>query len=331
MGDLLDAMVRARSAWTSSTVRGWYSEQDLCRHLRAALADEARWVGDVGFGRAFRDAVGLPGIPDPLDWANRAVELPGGGWAVTHLRFRLGDVARPFVDVVATTAPPTPDGLALVAGTVLPAYAPFRPVSLRIEVPDGAGLLAALGSDDRFGRCGPALHVVAGRVEDLLLRPRAGSYPSVRLRPTDPGGAAERAEAAYAELAAGRPQSRAWAAAESVASLSACAEEGLLFEVVVDGQVAGVVAAARDDDHGLVGSTVRELCLDSRHRGRRLAAAVLQRLVDELPARPGDVLWGTVHPGNRPSLRTALSIGRTTTSSLLWVAPRGHPGMPVEL
>ncbi|WP_298805384.1 hypothetical protein [uncultured Pseudokineococcus sp.] len=331
MGDLLDAMVRARWAWTSSTVRGWYSEQDLRRHLRVALADEARRVGDADFGRDFRDAVALLDVPDPLDRANRVVELPGGGWAVTHLRFRLGDVTRPFVDVVAATAPPTPDGLALVTDTVLPAYAPFGPVSLRLEVPDGAGLLAALGSDERFGRCGPALHVVAGRVEDLLRRPRASSYPSVRLRPADPGEAAERAETAYAELAVARPQSRAWAAAESVASLSECAEEGLLFEVVVDGLVAGVVAAARDDDHGLVGSTIRELCLDARHRGRRLAGGVLQRLVDELPARPGDVLWGTVHPGNRPSLRNALSIGRTTTSSLLWVAPRGHPGIPAEL
>ncbi|MEJ5867994.1 hypothetical protein WDV85_09615 [Pseudokineococcus sp. 5B2Z-1] len=246
--------MRARSAWTSSTVRGWYSEQDLRRHLRAALADEARRVGDADFGRGFRDAVALLDVPDPLDWANRVVELPGGGWVVTHLRFRLGDVIRPFVDVVATTAPPTPDGLALVTDTVLPTYAPFRPVSLRLEVPDGADLLAALGSDERFGRCGPALHVVAGRVEDLRRRPRALSYPSVRLRPADPGGAAERAEVTYAELAAGRPQSRPWAAAKSIASLSECAEQGLLFDVVVDGLSAGVVAAVRDDDHGLVGS-----------------------------------------------------------------------------
>jgi len=326
--DLLDQLATARSTWTSSTVKGWYTGAELRRHFREALADEAGWVGDTDFGRGFRDAVGSPGIPEPLDWANRVLDLPGGGWALTHLRFRLGDLARPFVDVVATSVPPTPEGLAQVAATVLPAYEPFAPLSLRLEVPDGPGLLADLDADDRFGRCGPALHVVAGRVEDLRRHPRAASHAPVHLRAADPAPAAERARSAYAELATARPESRAWAAPEDVESLAESADEGLLFDVLVEEQEAGVVAAVRDDDHGLAGFTVKELCLDAQHRGRRLAAGILQRLVDELPARPGDVLWGTIHPGNQPSLRNALSIGRTTTSSLLWVAPRGHPGMP---
>ena len=89
-----------------------------------------------------------------------------------------------------------------------------------------------------------------------------------------------------------------------------------------------MVCAVRDDDHGMSGFCVQEICLDARHLGRRLAPAVLQHLVDELPAEEGDVLWGTIHPDNAPSLRNSLSIGRTVVGGYVWVTPDGLPGMP---
>ncbi len=76
---------------------------------------------------------------------------------------------------------------------------------------------------------------------------------------------------------------------------------------------------------------MQELCLDAGHRGRRLAPAILQRLVDELPADEGDVLWGTIHPGNEPSLCNALSIGRELVGGYVWVTPAGLPGMPHDV
>jgi hypothetical protein len=55
---------------------------------------------------------------------------------------------------------------------------------------------------------------------------------------------------------------------------------------------------------------------------------VLQRLVDDLPAEDGDTLWGTIHPGNTPSLRNATSIGRRLVGGYVWVTPAELPGMP---
>ncbi len=118
-----------------------------------------------------------------------------------------------------------------------------------------------------------------------------------------------------------------WARAEDAESLAACADEGLLFEVLLDGEPAGVVAAVRDDAHGMSGFSVEELCLDADSRGRRLAPGVLQRLVDELPAEDGDVLWGTIHPDNAPSLRNSASVGREVVGGYAWVTPAGLRGM----
>ena len=128
MAELVTEMTQARTTWVSARLREWYDEARLARQLASGLAVEAGRVGDVAFGTEFRDGVGTGSSADPLDWANRRIDLASGGWAVTGIRFRGLDVNRPFVDVVATTATPTADGLATVAASVVPAYEPFGPL-----------------------------------------------------------------------------------------------------------------------------------------------------------------------------------------------------------
>jgi L-amino acid N-acyltransferase YncA len=328
MTNLMDDLVDARLPWTSATIASWYTEADLRRQLRSGLADEAERLGNLAFGREFRDGVGIGGPEDPLDWAGRRLDLPDGGWAVTGIRFRGRHARRPFVDVVATTSPPTPDGLAVVADAVVSEYGGFRPLCLRVDAPDGPRMVAQLAGDPRFGPgCAVDMHIVAGLVDRLRSRPRTAAYPDVSLRPGDPPLLARRVAEIYRELTAGRPQLAAWANPEDLASLTECAEKGLLFEVLADNRPAGVVAALPSESHGLTGFSVYEVCLDSAHRGRHLAPATLQRLVDELPATAGDVLWGTIHPDNAPSLRNALSVGRTVVGGYVWATPAGLPGM----
>jgi L-amino acid N-acyltransferase YncA len=326
----VDELVEARLPWVSKVIRSWYAEADVIEQLRTAMTPEAQRVTNNAFGQEFRDGVGLESVDDPLDWANRRLELPGGGWAVTGIRFRGGDASRPFVDVIATTASPTPDGLADLAAIVVPAYAAFAPLCLRLDVPNPAGLVEQLSGHPRFGvGCDVDMHVVAGLVQQLREHPRAAAYPRVSLRAGDPQELAPRVAAVYADLAVRQPQLAMWANPEDADSLAASADEGLLFQVLVDDEPAGVVASIRYDAHAMAGFSVQELCLDTTHRGRHLAAGIVQRLIDELPARPGDVLWGTIHPSNLPSLRNALAIGRVDVGGYAWVTPAGMRGMPV--
>jgi hypothetical protein len=328
MTNLLDDMAEARLAWTSALVASWYTPVELQRHLRGGLAVEAGRMEDAAFGAEFRDGVGIDRPDDPLDWANRRLDLPDGGWAVTGIRYRGGAAARPFFDVVATTADPTPDGLAVVADAVVPAYGTFEPLCLRVDAPDASALVEALRGDVRFGPgCTVDLYVVAGLVDRLRTRRRAAAFARVSLRRADPHAMARRVADIYGELGAREPELATWAAPEDLESLAECAEAGLLFEVLADREPAGVVAALRYDAHAMTGFSVQELCLDAVHRGRHLAPAAVQRLVDELPAGPGDVLWGTIHPANAPSLHNALSIGRTLVGGYVWVTPAGLPGM----
>lgn len=329
MTDVLGELAAARRPWTSETIASWYTDGQLTAQLRSALAVEADRPGNASFGQELRDAVGIGGPLDPLAWANRRLELPDGGWAETGIRYRSLDVTRPFVDVIATTADPTPDGLAAVAAAVTPAYADLHPLCLRVDAPDAPALVEQLTADPRFGpRCVVDMHVVAAPVDTLRVHARATAYDSVTVRPGAPEPLALRVAEIYAELATQEPELARWARPEDLDSLTECADEGLLFEVLVDGAPAGVVAGLRYDAHAMAGFSVQELCLDRAHRGRRLAPAAVQRLLEELPADPGDVLWGTIHPANTPSLRNALSIGRALVGGFVFVTPAGSPGMP---
>jgi L-amino acid N-acyltransferase YncA len=327
MNDLLGQLVEARLPWVSPRVRSWYDDRRLADQLAAELATEAGRVGDTAFGTEFRDAVGLEVAPGPLSWANRQLDLDAGGWAVAGIRFRGLDRDLPFVDVVATDQPPTADGLAVVAAGVLPAFAAFQPRCLRVDAPRPSDLATSLNVDARFarGRSTVDQHIVAGPVAELLARKGPWSHDDVTLRPGEPGPLAERAAAIYAQHP---EESRLWATAESVDSLAECAAQGLLFEVLAGGVPAGVVAASREDAHGMSGFCVQELCLDPAWRGKGLAAQAMHGLVARLPARAGDVLWGSIHPENLASLRQALSLGREIVGGYVWVTPRGLPGMP---
>ncbi len=136
--DLLTALV----PWAPEHLARWneHWRSDLLRTVGPDLA----LVGDTSWGAAVRDAVGLA-VPDPLDWANRVVELPSGGWALTGIRFRGRDVSKPFVDVIATSVRPDAAGLAEL-GSVLEDFRAFSPLCFRVRLP-GTSCASALWPD----------------------------------------------------------------------------------------------------------------------------------------------------------------------------------------
>lgn len=329
---MLDPWSRAAAArlrWSAPILRSWYAAPDLRAQLRHALAPEIARIDDLDFAADLRGHVDPESAIPLAHWANRWLDLPGGGWLLAGIRFRNRDNARPFVDVIATTADATPGGLAAVLDAVVPAYAAFGPLAVRVTAPRPDELRAAVIGDPHVGP-GTAVdrYLVAGLVGELRARPRAAAYERVHLNPGDPAALASATRDAYATLLQENPRSVEWAQPESEDALAECAAAGLLFEIRVDGRPAGVIAATRWDTHGLRGFSVEEVCLDRAHRGHGFAASATQRLLEQVPAEAGDVLWGTIAPGNRPSLHAALRVGRQIVGGTVWVTPPSWPGMP---
>lgn len=317
--EVLDAAER----WTSSRISACAT--DLRSNLQAWLAPQLSRVGDVEWGAQIRDLVQLP-VDDPLEWANRWIELPEGEWAVAGIRFRARDIQKPFVDIIATSLAPDPAGIDAL-GDVLPHFGHFAPLALRVAAPDPHALCSALRPwTAEGGRADVDLFVVAGRTSEV----RAPAAPDAEFALTraDPQAAADRVGSIYRELAASRPRIDQWAAPADLDTLRGAADEQLLFEVVVDGLASGVVAAARDDAYGFTGHSVQEICLDAAHRGRGFGPAALEHLAQALPAPHGsEVLWGHVHPENSASLRNARAVGREIVGGHVWISPAEYPGM----
>ncbi|WP_144796100.1 GNAT family N-acetyltransferase [Microbacterium paludicola] len=318
-------VVLAAERWTSPQIKHWSPQwrDNLAQWLEPSLA----LVGDAEWGGQIRDMVQLP-VQDPLAWANRLSELSDGHWAVVGIRFRGRDIEKPFVDVIATSLPPVPSGLAAL-GEVLPHFSAFSPLCLRVNMPDPARELQALAASNAdAGRATPDLLIVGRPVAEMLARPVASRYDDVSLVPCEPAAAAARVATIYDELAPSRPQLEQWATPADADALEDAADENLLFDVRVNGTSAGLIAAERDDAYGFTGFCVQEIVLDSDHRGQQIGVAALQRLCRELPSAPHDVLWGHIHPGNVPSLRNAQESGRKVVAAHVWLTPPGYNGMP---
>ena len=327
MTSLLDDMAAAHSSWTSARLADWYPHDQRRARSRDAMQAQAGGVADAGFGLSFRDNVGSVPVTDPLAWANRRIDLADGHWCVTGIRFRGRDATKPFIDVVATSVPPQADALARLTAELVPHYSDFAPRAVRVDAPAPDELVTAAVANPQFAHAGVDQYIVAGLVAALRTRPHVTGYERVQLQPTAVDAAGDTTVRLYGQALAARPDLAQWATPSTTEELQQCANECLLFEVAVDGHAAGVIAARRDDDHGMTGFVVQEIVLDDTHRGHRLGPAVLQCLVAELPAGPGDTLWGTIHPDNQPSLRNARSIGREIIAGYVWLTPQGLPGL----
>jgi GNAT superfamily N-acetyltransferase len=328
-GLTVSEVVAARLPWTSRVLVEWYGQAPLEAQIGTSLATELSRVGDEGFARGYRDAVGVNIDADLTSWSNRVIALDDqAGWAMTGIRFRGLDVSAPFVDVIACTAAPTAAGILQVASQVSEAYAAFTPLCTRFAVSDADAFQQVVLGAHGFGpHTGIDRHIVAGLVHRLRTAPRVATYDRVQLENGDPATLAAQAQSIYSDLAGRDPATTLWATPEDVESLTECADAGLLFEVAVDGRPAGVAAALREDAHGMRGFVVQEIVLDSAYRGRGFGPAVLQRLADHVPDDGRDVLWGSIHPDNVSSLRNAFRVGRRTVGAHAWVTPPGLPGM----
>ncbi|HJX77583.1 hypothetical protein [Glutamicibacter sp.] len=311
--------------WTFTQLKEWSPKwrENLERWLEPNLA----LVGDAAWGGQMRDMVQLP-VQDPLAWANRRIELSGGHWAVAGIRFRGRDVEKPFVDIIQTSLSPDTEGIAAL-GEVLPYFSEFSPLCLRVALPDPQPWLRsfAQSTTEEF-QVTPDLLVVARPVNEMLAQPLAETYNDVSLVPCDPVQAAERVATVYEELTELRPQLNQWATPADAEALKDAAEEGLLFEIQMNGIPAGVLAAEREDAYGFTGFCIQEIALGAAHRGQQVGVAALQRLCRRIPTGTDEVLWGHIHPANVMSLHNAQASGRLVVAAHMWVTPTSYAGMP---
>jgi GNAT superfamily N-acetyltransferase len=295
----IDVLVDAADAG----LHPWVHEHVNEAERRSALAEELGfWLDtaarDLAYAESFAEVAPQSGEP-PASYLDRWLPLgDGGGHVLAGPRYLGRDPDLPFMGVSASDRPLGPadaEPLVVVARREFAAFAPK---------------FVLLTTSDQIGAW-PGTHPEQRQLVGLL--------GDLRRRSTPPGlTAVPRADTAiydrYRQIfdadVAREPVHARHTRAETREDLQALAAQGLLFDVEVGGEWAGIVAAEPDARRGVRGATVIELLLDRPFRGRGYGKHLSTLLARGVPLPDGQCLMGTIHADNTTSYRSALAAGR---------------------
>jgi RimJ/RimL family protein N-acetyltransferase len=262
---------------------------------------------DLKYLRRYADACPVAGV-SPEHYGARVLQVAPTCSVIAAIHFRGLAVNFPFVDVSAQSAPlPQPLPLALL----IDAFVRFRPRAVRIwqSVNDSP---PEYGEED--------LKVVAGPLRALQAMPDLPHARRIRLEPDPELATYADYRRMYEAVHAAAPETITFANPETQSSLAECASFGAFFRVLIDDDLAGVIAARPDSYRCWRGWHIVEEVLHPDFRGRQFAPAIQQALLRQLDAEREPYVFGTISAKNTPSFRTALRVGRRVVEVGTFVA-----------
>ena len=262
--------------------------------MEAWLDAQLGLIDDVAASARFAAWCPVPQVPES---AYRHRILPGDPALLAGIRFKGGDLAQAFVDLLAW------DGV-VGAGTnarLIHAFREFAPKMVRVRWP---------GAEEPplFTQCSVDQVVLSGPLEALKRRPRP--VGTLVLEPATDLAWYDEFRAEFAAWQGGAGPLGAEVFPASKEDFEGCLQSGAVLCAMDEGHWVGVIATRREAERFGEGYCVTEEFLAASARGRGLAAALQRGLIDALPAKPGDLLWGTISHANQPSQRTASRCGR---------------------
>jgi hypothetical protein len=291
---LVDAAEAGMHPWLAARVPREARRLALAEELRFSLTTAAQ---DLGY--AERYAASAPDVGQPAAaFLDRWLPLATGSHVLVGPRWLGLDPDLPFVGVSASDrvlrAADT-DALKQVARRHFSGFAPGF-VLLRTADPVGTwpGTL-------------PEMRHLVGVLGELRRRPLPPGLTALARRDVEHY---DRYVAIHEAHVARDPRHARRSRVESEEDLRALATRGLLFDVLVEGRWAGVLAGEPEARWGARGATVVELLLDHPFRGRGLGAHLSALLAGALPLPAEQFLFGTIHADNLPAYRAALASGR---------------------
>jgi hypothetical protein len=287
-------------------VSSWLTPQQLQHNLRGEAQGWLRRASDAELARSYAEHFPVAGTRAE-EYRNRLFEADTGHRLLTGIRFRGLELARPFVELIWHDRPlPEPEPLTCLLSAVLLAYRAFSPGYVTFFQP---GSEPASGCGRELPDCTLQDRLVAAPVQ-AVAQSSVAHQEQVALEPARARALYERYLGEYAALHASSPALRDATRAESLEALEDAEREGLLFEILVAGEAAGVYALEASSRAGLGGYQVQEILLYQPFRRRGLAPAIHVAACRRLPVEPECLIWGVIGAANASSLHTALRAGR---------------------
>lgn len=110
----------------------------------------------------------------------------------------------------------------------------------------------------------------------------------------------------YEEFHTERPDLEKKVTVNSLDSMRDSVEQGLMYEVYLNGEKMGLIAGESSPFLGHPGVYFHEIFISKKWKGKGLAKAIQRKFV-EMSTKDNDFIWGTVDNHNLPSYKTAQS------------------------
>lgn len=247
------------------------------------------------------------------DYLHRVVTF-GSDAALVGIRFRGGDMAYPFVDLLVCTSP-WREVLEEFESVVRDAFAVFAPKALRVFEARVAAIEEGEVVDQWFH---------AATIDEVARTEDDGRCEMVRIEPVvakDLDACFESLCRWYHDFATSEPALADRVQPTSREQLGACMADDALRWLVARDERVGLLGFARAEERYFDGFVVMEEIVARAHRGHGYAARAQHLLAkDFVPQESGTLLWGTIDAHNRASIRTARRAGRPARAAWLFHA-----------
>jgi L-amino acid N-acyltransferase YncA len=243
----------------------------------------------------------------------REVALDGGARVLAGIHFYGGDVAKPFVGVLAQTRALTAEERLAATDVLCDAFAALAPAAVWWWVgghPTAPAVAGRLVDDQRL---------LMGSIPELVGHFDEPADAPFTLRRDDSAASYDAYVRLFEAFVAANQSWRGRLARSERDAFEACAGAGGLFVVEHRGRMAGVFAARPGEVHGIPGWLVEEELLGDALRGRGLAPTLQRMALARLDTSAHTLVMGTIHAANAPSLRTARRVGRSDVGAWVFV------------
>lgn len=312
-------MIGAALTRVDPHIRAWLPELKLRAQVEADIDRALARRSDRAVAARSANACPVAGASVD-DYLGQLLEIAGHRVLISP-RFLGLDTGRAFVELdAADFTADDEDALADVLAGCLTAYACFSPWSLRVSLGSHQAPRLPAGASIR-----PDLRILAGPIAALAARPKPPSFDRMTLVRCGDTSFHPRYREAYDEVHADRPALADGLYISGAEALAPVVAEGHFYEAWIDGEWAGVVAAARSPFYGVPSFVVHEELLIAKFRGRGFGVVLQRQLIEALNSDSTvdaqAILFGTIHPLNLPSIATAKRIGRIDVGGYFFVIP----------
>lgn len=298
----IDALVASKADLYRSVEHFKYLDHDkLLASIRQEVESLIELVSpEICLKRCKRFA--LEGVR-PEDYEERIIDLGDGSFILAGIRFQGLDVTQPYVLVLGNFKEISNIPFHEIAEAVKESFKAFKPHCYHMNFPEGI----AVPIDYKIDR-----YTVMGNIQDVVNLQLPAIHDQAELIPLKKINFYDEYVNEYERLYSKAPHLKNEVRVESLESLNNAGDENLLFEIVINGKRAGVIAGFTEDYFGQKEICILEELLFESYRKKGFGVYLQKAFAVKMLNR-FELMWGQISDLNPSSLKTALKNGRKIT------------------